>query len=400
MATKIGFLLGSGISLKAGLPTTKEITKNIISGEGIIRHTDGSYYLGNCSKNRSCSYIGCCKSLISLLNVKLAIFNSKKIEFNYEDLYFIIDQIYNSIIGEFENPIADQFMESLKPDVEMILHNDPSETENRDYEWLMREAKHYIQDIVWRMLLKKTSSTNYLKSISDSCLDADIEKVDLFTLNHDLLLESFLEKQRIEYDIGFGPKYNDVRYWNPMILEESNKKVRLIKLHGSINWIVYRANKYSSRNYSVGLVDIGKTDIWYTKSPSGDYQNPIEGRPQILIGTSNKILQYSGELFIDLHSLFRRSLREIDHLIICGYGFGDKGINSQVNAWMYLPSVNHMTIIHPEPDNLLKNARGLIQKNWESWEKEGQLTIINKKIEDTSWVEIKRTLMNKCQESS
>jgi hypothetical protein len=39
-------LFGSGISISAGMPRTQEITERILSGEGIMHHTDGNYYFG------------------------------------------------------------------------------------------------------------------------------------------------------------------------------------------------------------------------------------------------------------------------------------------------------------------------------------------------------------------
>ena len=42
---KIAFLLGSGISLKAGMPRTSEITEKIISGKNVKRYTAQHYYI-------------------------------------------------------------------------------------------------------------------------------------------------------------------------------------------------------------------------------------------------------------------------------------------------------------------------------------------------------------------
>lgn len=41
---KIAFLLGSGISLRAGMPSTSDITEQVLSGEGVTFHSDGTYY--------------------------------------------------------------------------------------------------------------------------------------------------------------------------------------------------------------------------------------------------------------------------------------------------------------------------------------------------------------------
>lgn len=40
----ICFLLGAGISIPAGLPSTDEITERVLSGNNIRRYSDENYY--------------------------------------------------------------------------------------------------------------------------------------------------------------------------------------------------------------------------------------------------------------------------------------------------------------------------------------------------------------------
>ena len=60
-----------------------------------------------------------------------------------------------------------------------------------------------------------------------------------------------------------------------------------------------------------------------------------ESMPLLLIGTFNKVAEYSRGIFLDLHHRFRSTLREADRLVVCGYSFGDKGINTAVIEWYY-----------------------------------------------------------------
>lgn len=73
-------------------------------------------------------------------------------------------------------------------------------------------------------------------------------------------------------------------------------------------------------------------DPCHTKTSDGDWQDAIDGRPILLIGTFNKISEYTRGMFRDLHRRFRSMLRELDQLVVCGYGFGDKGINSSAGT--------------------------------------------------------------------
>src|SRR5450830_1543769 len=45
MGRTIVFLLGSGASLGANMPSVRTLTERILSGDGVIRHTDGCYYI-------------------------------------------------------------------------------------------------------------------------------------------------------------------------------------------------------------------------------------------------------------------------------------------------------------------------------------------------------------------
>ena len=55
----------------------------------------------------------------------------------------------------------------------------------------------------------------------------------------------------------------------------------------------------------------------------------------LLVGTFNKVSEYSQGIFRELHYRFRRTLHKADQLVVCGYSFGDKGINSEIIEWYY-----------------------------------------------------------------
>jgi len=46
MSQKVSFLLGSGVSIPAKMPSVKEITERVLSGAGVRRHTAGNYDFG------------------------------------------------------------------------------------------------------------------------------------------------------------------------------------------------------------------------------------------------------------------------------------------------------------------------------------------------------------------
>ena len=44
MCNQLSFLLGAGISIPASMPSTYDLTKQILTGENCIKHTDDIYY--------------------------------------------------------------------------------------------------------------------------------------------------------------------------------------------------------------------------------------------------------------------------------------------------------------------------------------------------------------------
>ena len=312
---KIAFLFGAGISIPAGLPSTNEITSRVMSGENVIHHTDGTYYFEEEDPDGFLTYDVPVRRITLLLRrLKLEIdhyflldINHQK---NYEDLYYIANQVYDNELREYENPIIGPFIEKILVDLHRIQNHHSRQLEPWDRNKLFRETIIYIRDVVWRMLLKEPDQLEYLRSICDACMDDEISRVDIYTLNHDIILESVLETNNIPYNTGFGNSVNDVRYWHPKLLDEKTK-VRLIKLHGSINWFRFPPNEYSYGTEAVGIP--GNWDIWHTINPSGEMQLPYGGRPIFLAGTFNKILHYTSEIYADLHTCFRQYLQNISN---------------------------------------------------------------------------------------
>lgn len=83
-----------------------------------------------------------------------------------------------------------------------------------------------------------------------------------------------------------------------------------------------------------------------------------------------------------------RALQETEILILCGYGFGDKGINTRLIEWAYSSQQNILVVIHAEPQSLKMKGRGAISKNWDEWLQSRKLVLIQKWVQNTSWEEI------------
>jgi hypothetical protein len=92
------FLFGAGASIPAGFAKTCELTKRVLRGDGIVRHTDGTYYLGEEScylSEASClavPYVSVSARVLSIIKSKVdpSLKEARGSEANYEDLVYIL----------------------------------------------------------------------------------------------------------------------------------------------------------------------------------------------------------------------------------------------------------------------------------------------------------------------
>jgi hypothetical protein len=269
---------------------------------------------------------------------------------NYEDLAYLAGQIYDDIYGEYENPaIAPFITEALSSLWEILskLGNNPTERLGT----LAGDTVDFIRDVVGIMLAQNNTITarmEHLKMFLDAARDVGDSGLDVFTLNHDLLLERYFPD---EIDVVDGFEREDIglgiRRWKPLLFERVAGKrakplIRLFKLHGSIGWRRIQPHtpreqgteadqERSRQDEYVGIRS--NPDLKGETDRSGRVHEEV-GRSLLLAGTFNKMLDYTRHIFLELHYRFHRALADSADLVVCGYGFGDKGINGRIAEWM------------------------------------------------------------------
>ncbi len=371
---KTAILLGAGSSLPAGFPSTRCLTDLVLSGDGVWRHTDASYFTDGANppdeKTRLANHMA------RRIHAEAERYYSANAERrpNYEDLFYLAGQAWAEELGEMENPAVRAFANELRADMSTLIG---TETGMNPYIELLDETRNYVADVVWRRLCHKPSSTNNLEIIARACKSGTVTSIS--TLCHDTHVETFLKNQGISLADGFSDEEAGVRYWNGDL--SSNGRIPFLKLHGSVDWFRLRPNDSESwYDDRIGIPLDG--DRYHTKTDDGTFQTALDGRPLLLIGTFNKLSEYSQGMFRELHYRFRSTIREVDQLVVCGYSFGDKGINSEIIEWYYTERGRRFVIIHPNRNELIMNARGAIQKKWDDWEKGGSVEFIAKRLED------------------
>lgn len=235
-------LLGSGVSSSAGMPSTGKLTERVLSGAGVRRHPDGAYYFdARQSDAPADGSVARIRRFLHRLKAEIDGYYRGQPEHrtDYEDLYYAASQIQDSELREFDNPAVQPFIDKIRADIEPMLATDAGAPAYSLLE-LSCEATHYIRDVVWRLLCAEPSQADHMESLSAACLDNALSGVDIFTFNHDTVLEQLLSRNRIRVTDGFDEPVERIRYWNPDLFMRPDARGRLFKLHGSVNWFRLR----------------------------------------------------------------------------------------------------------------------------------------------------------------
>jgi hypothetical protein len=398
--TRIAFLLGSGISCPAGLPSIDQITERVLSGKGIRLHSSQVWEMPSTLGNELHNPSGDVWRVVTFLKrlkteVDLHYLYDNGHTTNYEDLAHLAAQIYDEVMGRYNNPALRAFLNEIIPDVRVLFRDEKEDGEqqlvweHQGLAYLSEETANYITDIVWRLLVKTPVTLTHQNCIKDAC--QEMKSVDLFTVNHDTLLETFLRQNSIEIIDGFGnPDVFGVRAWHPQVFEEGMDKPCLLKLHGSVDWCNFTELPKANGKTFFGVHP--RPCMEFLQNPKGEILQMQEGRPVLLIGTFNKMLEYLRGVFAELHFQFYRRLQQASRLIISGYGFVDDGINQRIREWMQSSEQRKIVVIDPNPARLRVRFGGLIWNVWDDWVKESKLTVLERGIQDVTWEEIRAAI--------
>jgi hypothetical protein len=141
-----------------------------------------------------------------------------------------------------------------------------------------------------------------------------VRPVDYLVLNYDALIESALALEKLRYADGLSGGKS--AWWDPLSFQADGLAARVIKLHGSIDWIELPGDPLPRR--------ICKT----LKLPPGSKQTVL------IWPASTKYRETQRDPYAQLSDIARRALRPQSGsqtvLTICGYSFGDSHINLEI----------------------------------------------------------------------
>lgn len=175
-------------------------------------------------------------------------------------------------------------------------------------------------------------------------------KINVHTLNHDLLFESFNMSEFINGNISDGfddyrsKYYGTIKYKGVKNLARLERytgrydqsPIRLYKLHGSINYAVYHRQSNNGVMIPAQEVKLHRyinplTMVCEKSNHRGYDHDFLYYHADFLTGTTSKMREYNSRVFYKkMFNKFRNNLKNAQALIILGYGGKDEGINKYI----------------------------------------------------------------------
>jgi len=353
---RAAFFFGAGISRPSGNPLAAEITTSALSDQW-HQHTDLNFYPG---LHRNPAFVDVVTPTVQSF---LAVVNKIAREYlaevartqpprepHYEDLFSLAYQAFRPEVEHTPNLAVMEFLRRLRAET-LPLHSEFRGGSSRGGGFcsLAETACDFLHWVVHHKLTAGGTRAG-LDAITETAKHVD--ELDIFTLNHDLLIEAQLEDQGIAYEDGFADRHGELRafsFWHA----ERREKVRLFKLHGSVDWFLYEFPGWA-RQYA-----IPDHDAFHSRDQNGAFVKPVEWKAAFLSGTIVKEQYYGTGLFGELFSAFRSHLGRHTHLICCGYGFGDPGVNGRIHQWLQdsLDRSNRLVVLNPGSDREFFDAK-------------------------------------------
>lgn len=190
-----------------------------------------------------------------------------------------------------------------------------------------------------------------LRSFINDNMSQSTEKLNIFTLNNDLILEKAFKDENAVYTGFVSCKW--VGFDNIQDNSYTNSRINYYKLHGSLDW---------ARMYDGTIV----------KNENNSDEN-IEIKPFLIFGHGVKI--YTVDPFFNLLEEFRKCLNKKNYFIVVGYSFFDPHINNLFFNELSLYQEKIMFIINPK---ITENISVKNMDNIEYFEERDNIKILKK----------------------
>jgi hypothetical protein len=257
---------------------------------------------------------------------------------------------------------------------------------------LLTESANWITDFLRWKLGCGVGSTTHLNFIAKALALWTPSQMAILTTNHDRVLETYFERDSRKLNDGFvSIPGTDHPVWEPSTFEDRAGDLMLFKLHGSVDW--FRVNRTDGlwdgviRGYRGPAMDI----------PGIGQVTCAPERPLMLIGTHNKREEYTFDIFAELYCRARRAIMNCTNLLVCGYGFGDRGINQMIWDWaghaLSRGEKRRLIVAHGDFDKLTRQVNPGVVRVLHKLQTARFLVRINGWVEGLNWESVRPLLV-------
>lgn len=311
--------LGAGASKPFGIPTLQEFSEDVFNKLKKLGHEE-------------------------ILNHIISTQEEFNITVDFESLYSILEGLIDPV----------QSVRKAGPLTAFFIRKKMNLPMKYDY----REVLEDLRTIIYNKCTLKSDKVRHIITAYDPLFQASSKIVSseghnlkgpqgkllghiIATTNYDMSLELYFNSKGISYNDGYSPTQNQyIKSFNQNVIRDPYQKLHfIIKLHGSIWQFIQKSQMIKT------IVDPKNAPI------------PIEIEKEMMIYPTKEkeILNYQYYPFFNLFKNITWT-----KLLVIGYSFRDEPINMAIIENMKMNTTARITVINPNPDNVLKNLNGQI----------------------------------------
>jgi hypothetical protein len=310
---RVSYLLGAGASANAGLP----LAAGLLDGLLVELKRRGEE-TGDAQPFKSLSY------LVEIYSDYLkTLTRGKIVRPDIETIISAIEMLANQDDLEIR-PLLQEV--SAKTPITLLsgqsipVHSLLDFNRQQEYYLLLHECRRILRDL---LAISEDAHVRYLYPLVRLASNAD---VTVGSLNYDMTVEKAAKELGVAVSDGIE------RWSKDWMLEWPSPGLRLMKLHGSLDW--------EDEFEAPSDLDPGGSIIG---SSRGSGPNSY---PYIVFGRREK-LKTNGP-FLDLRAQFIEDLRSTSYLVVVGYSFSDDHVNEIIRHWLRVDLERILVVVDPD----------------------------------------------------